>query len=541
MRIYVSQLNPTIGDIGNNTKKILKEIDIAKTKKADIVLFSEMAICGYPPEDLVYFSSFIDQIDQSLDAIIKASDNLMVVVGLVRKNETGIGKFLYNSAAVIINQKLVGFKDKILLPTYDVFDESRYFEPGAEQRVFEYKAKKIAVTICEDIWQHTKGLEYVSYTRDPVKELIELNPDIHLNLSASPYYFQKKDYRLEILAPCAKTLNCPLVWCNQVGGNDSLIFDGHSMYLDQEGNLIQSAKGFSEDFLLVDLNEKKKKLVAPSDHYNDLYQALVLGVRDYFFKQGFKKACIGLSGGIDSALVACVAVDALGSQNVLAVTMPSRYSSKEGIKDAKQLAKNLSIKLLEIPIDDTYEHFLTLLRPYFQNKPFDTTEENLQARSRGIVLMALSNKLGYIILSTGNKSEMAVGYSTLYGDMCGGLAVISDVTKTNVFKLCKLHPERIPKNILIKKPSAELRENQTDQDTLPEYDILDYILSEYVEGHASAESIAKKHKIKLEIVQEIIRKIHLAEYKRRQAAPGLRVSKKAFSKGRIFPIVQKFN
>jgi NAD+ synthase (glutamine-hydrolysing) len=542
MLVYVAQLNPIVGDIENNVKKIVKNINQARKKKADIVLFAELAICGYPPEDLVYYPNFIDQINQGLETIIEVSKNIMVVVGTIRRNEIKKGKFLYNSAAVIVNQQLVGYKDKTLLPTYDVFDERRYFESNKKQKVFEYKNKQIAVTICEDLWQHGKQLEYVDYTEDPVEDLKLLKPDLLLNLSASPYYFKKKDFKVEqVYAPCARALNCPLVLCNQVGGNDSLIFDGYSVCLNKAGEPIKFAKGFVEDDFLIDLGQKHQPINLANKSYEDLYQALVLGVRDYFFKQGFKKACIGLSGGIDSALVTCIAVDALGSENVLTVSMPSRYTSKESVEDANILAKNLKIDLLEIPIDNTYQHFLDLLNPHFEQKSFDTTEENLQARIRGIILMAISNKHGYIILSTGNKSEMAVGYSTLYGDMCGGLGVINDVIKTNVFELALMQKKRIPKNILTKKPSAELRENQKDQDTLPEYDLLDKILLEYVEHHLPAPLIAEKHQIELKLVNDIIEMIHKAEYKRRQSPPGLRVSKKAFSKGRMFPIVQKFN
>ncbi|PIS01491.1 MAG: NAD+ synthase [Chlamydiae bacterium CG10_big_fil_rev_8_21_14_0_10_35_9] len=543
MRIFVAQLNPIVGNLQSNTGKIIETIYQAKKKKADIVLFPEMAICGYPPEDLVLYSTFIDEMQAKLQEIAKASDNIMVVVGLVRKNPTGMGKLLYNSAAVIIDTKIVGFKDKTLLPTYDVFNESRYFEEGEEQKVFHYKDKNIGVMICEDTWQHAKGVEQVHYKRDPIQEIAPLKPDVLVSISASPYYFMKKDNRLKIFAPCASFLKCPFIWCNQVGGNDSLIFDGHSLYINENEELIQLAKGFEEDTLIIDLEKKEKAVSFPDHPLEDLYQALVLGVKDYFAKQGFSTAVIGLSGGVDSALVACIAKDALGSENLLGVSMPSRFTSLASMEDARALAENLNISLKEVPIDHLFQQYLDLLSPLFHGYPPDATEENLQARIRGMVLMAISNKLGYLVLSTGNKSEMAIGYSTLYGDLCGGLGIINDVSKTKVYELCRLlnkSEEVIPQNIIEREPSAELKANQKDQDTLPDYAILDAILEGYVEGHMSSQVIANKYDLKEKFVEEMIHKIHLAEYKRRQSPPGLRVTKKAFSKGRVFPIVQKW-
>lgn len=543
MRIFIAQLNPIVGNLHENTKKIVEFITRAKKEKTDIVLFPEMAICGYPPEDLVLFPAFIEEVEKNLQEIALASSDIMTVVGLVRKNPTGKGKFLYNSAAVIVDTKIVGFKDKTLLPTYDVFNEARYFEEGKEQKIFPYKGKNIGIMICEDAWQHAKGVEHTYYKRDPIKEIAPLKPDVLLNISASPYYFKKKDNRLKVFAPCASFLKCPFIWCNQVGGNDSLIFDGYSLHINEEGKLVQLAKGFEEDVLMVDLEEKATSFSFPDHPLGDLYQALVLGVKDYFAKQGFATAVIGLSGGVDSALVACIAKDALGAENLLGVSMPSRFTSLASMEDARALSENLQMPLKEIPIDHMFQQYLDLLSPIFHGYAFDATEENLQARIRGMILMAISNKLGHLVLSTGNKSEMAVGYSTLYGDLCGGLGIINDVSKTKVYELCRFLNEKqevIPSNIIERVPSAELRANQKDQDSLPDYAALDAILEGYVEEHLSSQMIAKKYNLEERLVKDMIHKIHLAEYKRRQSPPGLRVTKKAFSKGRIFPIVQRW-
>ncbi len=547
MRILAAQLNPIVGDLEGNTLKILQILEKARIQKADIVVFPELAICGYPPEDLLLHASFIEAIEPQLEKIIHASAGLMVVVGLVRKNPSHTEKALFNSAAIIQDGKLVGYEDKCLLPTYDVFDERRYFEPGSSIKLWEFKGKKVAVMICEDIWQHFgwqhSGVEFTHYLRDPVADLASSKPDFLINISASPYQFQKPSVRLEVCAKSAKTLKCPVILCCQVGGNDQLIFDGYSLCVDQTGTLRQVAKGFEEDLLLVDLNALPPPSTFTSDAVEDLYRALVLGVRDYFHKLGFKKGCLGLSGGIDSALVACIAVDALGKENVLAIAMPSRYSSEASLSDAKELTRRLGINLVEVPIEAPFDSYLNLLEPHFEGKKPDVTEENLQARIRGIILMAFSNKLGYIVMSTANKSEMAMGYSTLYGDMCGGLAVISDVTKTQVYTICRWlnrKKELIPQAIIDKPPSAELRPNQKDSDTLPDYAIVDAVLQAYVEEFHAPEEIAEKQKLPLDLILDLIHRIHLAEYKRRQAAPGIRVSKKAFRVGRRYPIVQQW-
>ncbi len=427
------------------------------------------------------------------------------------------------------------------MPTYDVFSETRYFESGDKQKVWEYKQKKIGVLICEDVWMHSKISSIPFYQRDPVEELKQLHPEIVFILSASPYYMQKKDIRLNVYKQVAITLNCPVVCCNQVGANDQLIFDGNSVYLDSMGNIKVIGKAFEEDVILVDENNLEESCYLNDDEVEELFQALVLGIKDYFEKQNLQKACLGLSGGIDSAVSAYIAKEALGEENILAISMPTRFSSLSSFDDANKLIKNLKIKLLDVPIDQIYQSFLDLLSPIFQGRPFDTTEENLQARIRGMVLMAISNKLGYVVLSTGNKSEMAVGYCTLYGDMCGGFGVLEDVSKKMVYQLAKWinrNEEIIPNSIIEKPPSAELKEDQKDTDSLPPYPIVDEILQSYVEDHLTEKEIIEKFKLPKDLVKDLIGKIHLAEYKRRQAPPGVRVTKRSFGKGRFFPIVQ---
>lgn len=543
MRIFVAQLNPIIGDMEGNTEKIIRAIEHARAKKVDIILFSELILCGYPPEDLLLHPSFIDAQEKYLEKVIHAAKGLMAVVGVVRRNPSKGEKSIFNSAAIINDGKLLGYVDKRLLPTYDVFDERRYFEPGTTSPVWELKGKKIGVVICEDIWQHAGYVGYTNYSQDPVLDLKPLKPDFVLNLSSSPYQFQKPDIRVKVCEKCAKTLHCPVIMCCQVGGNDELVFDGYSLYLGAQGELLQAAKGFQEDEMIIDLETKASSCKLSYDPVEDLYHALVLGVRDYFHKSGFKKGCLGLSGGIDSALVACIAVDALGKENVLALSMPSRFSSPGSITDAEVLVRNLGVEMMQIPIEGPFQTFLDLLNPIFQGKAPDITEENLQARIRGMLLMAVSNKLGYIVLSTGNKSELALGYCTLYGDMVGGLGVIADLTKKQVYELSRWinrKKEVIPQSTIDKIPSAELKPNQKDTDTLPEYDIIDKVLQGYVEDFLSPEEIAKKHNLPIAIVIDLVHRIHRAEYKRRQAAPGIRVTKKAFRAGRRFPIVQKW-
>lgn len=543
MRILLAQINPTVGDIPGNTEKILDAIAKAKKQKAQIVLFPELCFSGYPPEDFLLLPHFIQDINGALDKVIAASKEIAVIVGLPRQNTGDVEKPICNSAAIIENQTLIGFQDKILLPTYDVFTERRFFEPGSSTKLWRICNHNIGITICEDIWQHSDLIKYTSYNRDPVKELAGLHPDVVLNLSASPFSVYKAQNRIKVCTHAATTLQCPLLLCNQVGGNDSLIFDGYSIHVDSKGNVINMAKGFAEDFLLVDLNTPKAPITPSFQPIEDLYHALVLGLKDYFSKSNFSKACLGLSGGIDSALVACIAVDALGKDNVVGLIMPSRFSSESSVTDALQLANTLGIKTHQISIEKPFQTYLDLLGPYFKDLPMDTTEENLQARTRGTLLMAFSNKFHCIVLSTGNKSEMAMGYATLYGDMCGGLSVINDVTKQQVYALASWinrHQEIIPTNTIKKPPSAELRANQKDTDSLPDYSIVDNVLQAYIEDHLSPDEISLKFSYPHDMVLDLIKRIHQNEYKRRQAPPGLRVSEKAFSVGRRFPIVQRY-
>ena len=541
MKILAAQINPTIGDLKGNANLVISSIEQSRSIGADIVLFPELTLTGYPPQDLLLLPHFIDEVERQLDRVVQAAKDLIVIVGLPRRNPALKEKNLFNSAAVIQNQALLGFQDKTLLPTYDVFSERRYFEPAEELKIWELLGQRVAITICEDIWQHSALLKETYYKINPIEVLQKLQPDLLLNLSASPFSINKLQNRLKVCSLAASALKCSLILCNQVGGNDSLIFDGRSVYVDNQGHVKLMGRGFEEDFFLVDTSTTYPPYQNSSTPQEELYSALVLGVKDYFKKSGFKKACLGLSGGIDSAVAACLAVEALGPENVLGVSMPSRYSSEGSRIDAEQLAKNLGIEYKVISIEKPFSSYLELLNPFFDHRPADSTEENLQARIRGMILMALSNKQGYIILSTGNKSELAMGYSTLYGDMCGGLAILSDVSKMQVYALAqwinRFH-EIIPISSITKAPSAELRPNQTDQDSLPPYSVIDHVLQAYVEEHRAPQEIANTYGYPIEIVEDLIRRIHLNEYKRRQAPPGLRVTEKAFSEGRRFPIVE---
>ncbi|NGX41800.1 MAG: Glutamine-dependent NAD(+) synthetase [Chlamydiae bacterium] len=543
MRVLLAQINPIVGDVAGNTEKILQSISYGRSKDAELVIFPELVLSGYPPDDFLLLPHFIQELDRYFEKVVEATKNIAVILGTPRKNPKTEGKPLFNSAMIVSDQTLVGFQDKSLLPTYDVFDERRYFEPAPVNFAWEIRGKRVGVTICEDIWKHTQTIEQVDYIHDPIVDLQNQGLDFVVNLAASPFRMQKCQQRLEVCSGAASALKCPILLCNQVGGNDSLIFDGYSLYVSPEGELLQYAKGFEEDFLLVDLDKSAEPCSLKINDTEDFFKALVLGLRDYFRKQGLTKACLGISGGIDSAVVACIAAEALGKENVLGLMMPSRFSSEEGKNDAIQLIRNLGIKSKEISIEKPFQSYLDLLAPYFEGKAQDVTEENLQARIRGMLLMAFSNKLGYIVLSTGNKSELAMGYATLYGDMVGGLGVISDVTKMQVYDLARWinrSEEIISKNIIHKPPSAELREGQRDSDSLPDYAIVDDVLRAYVEEHRSPEEISKRYGYPLEVVIDLVKRIHRNEYKRRQSAPGLRVSARAFSVGRRFPIVQKW-
>ena len=538
MKVLAAQVNATIGDIAGNVEKILKAIDAAKANGAELVITPELAITGYPPEDFLLLHDFIQKTEEALKTLQEASKGIILIVGTVRRNETRGQKPLYDTAAIFYDQMFIGYQDKTLLPTYDVFDERRYFEPSLESRIWQIGKYKIGITICEDIWGHSQDMPY---QQDPIDALSKHPLDLLVNLSASPFHSEKIRSRIGVCQAAALTLKCPVILCNQVGGNDSLIFDGRSMMVNAEGKLCFIGKAFCEENEIIDTTSSP--ITLSTNPMQELKDALVLGIKDYFFKQGFKKACLGISGGIDSALVACLAVEALGKENVLGVAMPSRFSSDESFTDANDLARRLGIPLSTIPIEGPFESFLNLLKPEFLEKGADVTEENLQARIRGVILMALSNKHGYIVLSTGNKSELALGYSTLYGDMCGGLAVISDLTKEQVYarsRYINSISDLIPESILTKAPSAELRFNQKDTDSLPDYPTVDLFLKSYIELGQTPDEIIHNTSIAPEIVHDLVRRVHKNEFKRRQSPPGLRVSEKAFSVGRRFPIVQRW-
>ncbi len=546
MKTAIAQINPVIGDIEGNKKKIILYINTAKTRGADLVVFPEMATIGYPPMDLLLNKKLVLDNLTSLEAIAEETSGIAVVCGYVEYDKDN-PPMLYNAAAFINDGKVVSRHYKTLLPAYDVFDEMRYFSPSKTQKPVKFKNKLIGITICEDIWNddYDSSSSLVigrKYEADPVETLSAMNIDLLINISASPYVKGKNDLKWKMISKIAAKYLFPIIYVNQVGGNDSLIFDGSSFFVNSKGKFNAVAKGFEEDLLVVD-DECVDQIIKPAEKgMEDIRKALVLGVHDYFSKCGIENAVIGLSGGIDSALTAAVAVEALGPDKVLGVTMPSVYSSKGSVDDSKKLAQNLGIRLVELPIKDIFNDYKFLFAEIFKGLPENTTEENLQARIRSNILMALSNKFGSLVLTTGNKSELAMGYCTLYGDMSGGLAVISDLPKKMVYELA-LHINRnkeiIPVETIKKAPSAELRENQKDEDTLPPYEILDRILEAYIEKSLSAdEIIAQGYDGRL--VKDVLRTVNRSEFKRRQAAPGLKVTSKAFGPGRRLPIAQRF-
>ena len=544
MKIALGQINPTVGDFCGNAAKIIEYSQRAKAQGAELVLFPELAICGYPPRDLVEKPSFVTQNAETLERIARQTDGISVICGLVTPAKSETGKSVMNSAALVRDGRVEFMQSKMLLPTYDVFDEDRYFAPARKQEVISLNGSKLALTICEDAWNDKHFWHKRLYSIDPVEELVRAGGNLVINISASPFTIHKRETRLKMLQAIAADFRVPVVMCNQVGGNDSLIFDGSSIVVGADGRVLAQAKSFEEDLVIFDTETLAGDLhEQPTDTESEAYAALVLGTRDYVRKCGFKKVIIGLSGGIDSALTAAIAVDALGKENVMGVSMPGPYSSQGSKDDAKELATNLGIRYEVIPISPTFDEFLKSLSPVFRNLPEDFTEENLQSRLRGATLMALSNKFGALVLTTGNKSEMAVGYCTLYGDMCGGLAVIADVPKTMVYRLSEYRNKIsrvIPQATIKKVPSAELRPNQTDQDSLPPYDVLDCILEDYVEDYKTAEQISKERGYDCKLVKSVIRMIERSEYKRQQAAPILKISQKAFGVGRRFPIAAKY-
>jgi NAD+ synthase (glutamine-hydrolysing) len=544
MKIALAQFNPTVGDFEGNRTRILEMAREAKSAGAEIAVFSELCICGYPPQDLIERPSFAERNQQELIRLAQEI-TLPSLVGFVGKAQDNTGKPVANSAALIAHGKILFEQRKMLLPTYDVFDETRYFQPATIQHAFTFGAHTLGITICEDSWNDKSFWPERLYDRDPVAELVSKGSNLVLNISSSPYTLGKRGLRHDMLGAVARDRGVPVVYVNQVGGNDSLIFDGSSVAFTPDGRVAAMAKSFDEDLVFFDSVTGKGDIRdGMDDEYEAAHKALVIGTRDYVRKCGFKKVVIGLSGGIDSALVAMIAVDALGPENVLGVAMPGPYSSDASLRDAKALAGNLGIELRVLPISDTFRCYGATLRDTFAGLPEDTTEENLQARIRGNLLMALSNKFGSLVLSTGNKSEFAVGYCTLYGDMAGGLSVISDVPKTMVYDLVR-HANRgrrrIPEEILERVPTAELRPNQTDQDTLPPYEDLDRILKGYVEDLQDPEQIAEECLLPVELVRAVALQVDRSEYKRKQAPPGLKVTSKAFSVGRRFPLAQKFS
>jgi NAD+ synthase (glutamine-hydrolysing) len=544
MKIALAQFNPTVGDFEGNRKRILELARAAQSGGADLAVFSELCLCGYPPQDLIERPSFGERNQKELAALAKEIP-LPSLVGFVGKAQDDTGKPVANSAALIARGRVLFEQRKMLLPTYDVFDETRYFQPATVQHTFAFGSDMLGVTICEDSWNDKSFWPERLYDRDPVAELVGKGSSLILNISSSPYELGKRGLRHDMLRAMARDRGVPVVYVNQVGGNDSLIFDGSSMAFTPDGRMVAQAKSFEEDLVYFDSVTGKGDIrPAMEDEYEAAYSALLIGTRDYVRKCGFRKVVIGLSGGIDSALVATIAADALGPENVLAVAMPGPYSSDASLRDARTVAKNLGIELIVLPITETFKSYKGALTETFAGRPEDVTEENIQARIRGNFLMALSNKFGSLVLSTGNKSELAVGYCTLYGDMAGGLSVISDVPKTMVYDLARYanrRKERIPQEVLIKVPTAELRPNQTDQDTLPPYEDLDRILKAYVEDMQSPAQIAEECLLPLELVRAVALQVDRNEYKRKQSPPGLKVTSKAFSVGRRFPLAQKFS
>lgn len=548
MKIGLAQLNYMIGDFQGNFEKMKNAIEQGIAEKADLLLFSELCICGYPPRDFLEFKHFINECERVVHQLAAIVGNkIAIVVGAPSKNSVKEGKGLYNSAYFIEDGKIKFLAHKTLLPTYDVFDEYRYFEPNSEFEVITFKDKKLAITICEDIWD--TGEANPLYRINPVAELAKQQPDILLNLSASPFNYQQAKKRIEVVKNNATQFKLPIFYCNCVGAQTELIFDGGSVVMDANGNVIDEMPYFEECVRFYEIDDTTLK-IQHSTVYKEqdknptqlIHDALVCGIRDYFKKLGFKKAILGLSGGVDSALVLALAVRALGKENVLSVLMPSQFSTSHSVDDSLKLLENLGSPHKIIPIKEVFDVYEKILQPHFENKPFDVTEENLQARIRGNYLMALSNKFGYILLNTTNKSEAAVGYGTLYGDMCGGLAVLADVYKTQIYEVCRYinkDGEIIPEHILTKAPSAELRDGQKDSDSLPDYDVLDNVLYKYIEQHQGPDELEALG-FDEKLVTRILRMVNRNEFKRHQTPPILRVSPKAFGSGRRLPIVGKY-
>lgn len=542
MRIYVGQINPTVGALTANSELIRTAYDQGVKAGADVVIVPELAVTGYPPRDLLDRDVFVDAALAVRDALVKMTRATPLLFGCISRNERWCGKPLHNSAVLAQNGRIVHEQHKMLLPTYDVFDELRYFQPGQGTRTAEIAGQRVGISICEDFWYDDEVLGTKLYCENPVDQLARQGATALLNISASPFNAGKRRTRYELFSRIAARYDIPLVYVNQVGGNDELLFDGSSIVIDKQGRTIYCARAFEEESALVSLSGEVCETAAAPDKAADIGRALILGLRDYIRKCGFRDVVIGLSGGIDSAVTAALAVEALGAEHVTGIAMPSQFSSQHSIDDARALAENLGIAFHLTPIDGIYQPYEKSFNALFSDDKFDTTNENVQARIRGNLLMAWSNRTGAMVLSTGNKSEMAVGYCTLYGDMCGGLALLGDVYKTMVYRVAAwINRDRqlIPQSSITKAPSAELRPNQTDQDSLPPYDVLDGILKLYIEQWKEVDEIAAAG-YDAALVQRIVRAVDTNEFKRRQAAPTIRVSTKAFGSGRQMPIAQRW-
>jgi NAD+ synthase/NAD+ synthase (glutamine-hydrolysing) len=543
VKIALGQINPTVGDFSGNAAKMIDFSRRAQADGAGLILFPELSVCGYPPRDLVERPSFVARNRETAEQIAAATRGIAVICGLVTPAESETGKAVMNSAALLQDGNIAFLQSKMLLPTYDVFDEMRNFAPAKSQKLFPFCGNQVALTICEDAWNDKLFWPKRLYTVDPIEALIRSGGNFVLNISASPFWIGKRELRRDMLASIARQHKVPVAMVNQVGGNDSLLFDGSSIVLNPEGNIIAQGRSFEEDLIYFDSKTLTGDLHEQIEGEEaSVYSALVLGTRDYMRKCGFQKAIFGLSGGIDSALTAVIAADAVGAENVIGVGMPGPYSSRGSIDDARALARNLGIRFELLSINAAVDAYRQTLQDVFAGRKEDVTEENIQSRARGTLLMALSNKFGAIVLSTGNKSELGVGYCTLYGDMVGGLAVISDVPKTLVYRLSRYANSRrevIPRDTMEKPPSAELRPDQKDSDSLPPYEVLDAVLEDYVEDAHSAGRIAADRGFDIDVVKRVVRMVDRAEYKRQQAAPGIKISSKAFGYGRRFPIAAK--
>ena len=542
MKIFIAQLNPTVGALSSNAELIRNAYDLGVSAGADLVMVTELAVTGYPPRDLLDREVFINAALEVRDALVSQTGKTALLFGCITRNKSWCGKPLHNTAILAQNGKIILQQHKVLLPTYDVFDELRYFEPGDSVRTADLNGMRVGVTICEDFWFDDEVLGTKLYCNNPVDQLARQGAQVLLNISASPFNSGKRKSRYELFSEIAKRYRIPLVYVNQVGGNDELLFDGSSIVIDGEGKTIFCAPSFEEHHTMINLRGEPCESVQSLDEAEEIGRGLVLGLRDYIRKCGFKDIVVGLSGGIDSAVTAAIAVDALGKEHVTGIAMPSKFSSKSSLDDACVLAQNLGIAFHVVPIEPIYEPYEESFNKLFNNNVFDTTNENVQARIRGNILMAWSNRTGALVVSTGNKSELAVGYCTLYGDMAGGLALLGDVYKTTVYKVASWinrKREFIPRSSITKAPSAELRPNQTDQDTLPPYEVLDGILRLYVEEWCEVDEIVAKG-YERPLVENILRAVDTNEFKRRQAAPTIRVSEKAFGSGRQMPIAQRW-